>query len=243
MLTIRRGDARGRTLHEGLDGRHTFSFGEYYDPAFMAFGDLRVLNDDRVAPKAGFPTHGHRDMEIVTYVLKGALEHKDSMGNGSTLRPGEVQYMSAGRGVLHSEFNPSETEPLRLLQMWVAPASKGLEPRYAQKSFETELSSGELVLVVSRDGGGGSITIGQAARLFAARPPCGRRLLHRPSAGTVSWVQIARGAVEANGETLRDGDGAAWIGDAPLTLVALEDAEFVLWELDADRPSVRAFGR
>jgi redox-sensitive bicupin YhaK (pirin superfamily) len=167
MITIRRSEERGHADHGWLDTCHTFSFAGYHDPEHMGFGLLRVLNQDRVEPAMGFGTHGHRDMEIVTYMLEGVLEHKDSMGNGSQMRPGEVQLMSAGRGVTHSEFNASKTEGLHLLQMWVHPRETGTEPRYEQKEFPEEVRRGKLLLVVSPDGADGSLTIGQDARLYA----------------------------------------------------------------------------
>ncbi len=210
MITIRRAEERGHADHGWLDTRHTFSFADYHDPAHMGFGDLRVINEDRVQPGTGFGTHGHRDMEIVSYVLRGELEHRDSMGNGSVVRPGEVQRMSAGTGVRHSERNPSPCEPLHFLQIWILPSEHGLAPGYEQKAFPAEERRGKLRLVASPDGGrDGSVTLHQDARLSIALLAEGERVRHEIAGGRRAWVQVARGELALNGARLRAGDGAA----------------------------------
>jgi len=229
MINVRRAAERGRTQIDWLDSRHSFSFGEYFDPKHMGFRALRVINEDRVTPGAGFPTHGHRDMEIITYVLDGAIAHKDSLGTGSVIRPGDVQRMSAGTGIRHSEFNSSASDPLHFLQIWIVPDKERLVPGYEQKSFERK--PGELRLVGSRDGRDGSITVHQDADIYAAILRPGDTVEHRPADGRHSWVQIARGAVTLNGQTLQQGDGAAISGEKTLTLAANENAEIVLFDL------------
>ncbi|MEM7307951.1 MAG: pirin family protein [Planctomycetota bacterium] len=233
MIRIRPSDERGFADHGWLQARHTFSFAEYYDPAFTQFGALRVLNQDVVRASRGFPTHGHRDMEIVTYVLDGVLEHRDSMGNGAQVRPGEVQLMSAGSGVTHSEYNASADEPLHLLQMWVFPRRQGTEPRYEQRAFSEEERRGALRLVVSPDGADGSLTIDQDARLYAGLLAAGEEAQHALDAGRSAWLHVARGRVELNGQELGAGDGAAIDAEERLALVGVEDAEVVMWELAA----------
>lgn len=228
MLQIRKAAQRGHFDFGWLDTHHTFSFGEYYDPAHMGFRALRVINEDRVEPGAGFPTHGHRDMEIVTYVLSGALEHKDSIGTGSIIRPGELQRMSAGRGVQHSEFNASKTEPVHLLQIWILPERSGAQPEYEQKRFDL---GGELRLIASHDGRAGSVTIHQDAALYAARPKAGTTVKHELANGRHAWLQIAKGEVEVEGSKLSAGDGAAVSNVAQLELRATRDAEFLLFDL------------
>ncbi|MEQ8765506.1 MAG: pirin family protein [Planctomycetota bacterium] len=230
MIRIRRSQQRGHADLGWLDTRYTFSFADYHDPDHVQFGPLRVINQDRIAPGAGFPTHGHRDMEIVTYVLEGAVAHKDSMGNGSEIRAGEVQIMSAGRGVTHSEFNASETEPLHLLQMWVFPRKKSTEPRYGQKQFSDELS-GKLRVVVSGDGRDGSLQIDQDVRLFASRLEPGQQVAHDLEDGRLAWLHVATGAVTLNGEELREGDGAAIEDESRLEIEGREGADLVLWDL------------
>lgn len=230
-LSIRRSEERGEGRHGGwLDSRHTFSFAGYYDPAHMGFGALRVINDDRVAPGAGFPKHGHRDMEILTYVVEGALEHADSMGTGSVIRPGDVQRMSAGTGVLHSEFNASDEEPVRLLQIWVLPETQGLEPSYEEKHFGDE-RQGQLRLVASRDGREGSVTVHQDLALYASVLAEGEGATHELGAGRRAWVQVVKGAVSLNGELLSEGDAAATVEPGPLGLQATTDAELLLFDL------------
>lgn len=233
MITVRRSDDRGHANHGWLEARHTFSFADYFDPDFVQFGLLRVLNQDRVQPGQGFGTHGHRDMEIVTYVLEGELEHKDSMGNGSRILPGEVQLMSAGTGVTHSEFNGSSTESLHLLQMWVLPREQGTAPRYEQKSFEDELQ-GALRLVVDPDGADGALTIGQDARLRAGRLATGENATYELPAGRMAWLHLARGRLRVEEVELAGGDGAAIRDEASLELASLEDSDLVLWELPAE---------
>jgi redox-sensitive bicupin YhaK (pirin superfamily) len=234
MIQIRRSAERGHADHGWLDTYHTFSFAGYHDPDFVHFGPLRVLNQDRVKPGQGFGTHGHEDMEIVSYVLEGVMEHKDSMGNGSQMRPGDVQLMSAGTGVMHSEFNASAEDGLHFLQMWVFPRERGTEPRYEQKAFTEEERRGGLRLVVSPDGAQGSLTIGQDARLFAGLLDVGERLEHDLGEGRAAWLHVARGSVRLNGTELAPGDGAAIRGEGRLELVGLDPAELVLWELPAE---------
>jgi len=231
MITLRRSEERGHADHGWLDAHHTFSFADYFDPDHVQFSVLRVLNQDRVAPGAGFPTHPHRDMEIVTYVLEGALQHRDSMGNGSVIRPGEVQYMSAGTGVLHSEFNASRSEPLHLLQMWVFPREKGTAPSYDQRSYPPEERRDRLRLVVSPDGRDGSIRIGQDAALLVGTLGAGARVEHELPPGRSAWLHVARGRVRLGGDELGPGDGAGLRDERGLVLAGLEQAEVVLWEL------------
>lgn len=233
MISIRRSNERGHADHGWLDSYHTFSFADYYDPDFMQFGVLRVINQDQVHPGKGFGTHGHKDMEIVSYVLDGVLEHKDSMGTGSQMRPGDVQLMSAGSGVTHSEFNASPTEPLHFLQMWVFPREKNSEPRYEQKAYSEEERRGRLRLVVSPDGEDGSLTIDQDARLFASLLGPGDRVEHALGAGRSAWIHVARGQITLNGQELGAGDGAAIRDAKQLSIEGVEDAEFVLWEVGA----------
>lgn len=209
MITIRPAQNRGAANFGWLDSRHTFSFGEYYDPNHMGFANLRVINEDKVTPGQGFSTHGHRDMEIISYVLEGALEHKDSIGTGSVIRPGDVQRMSAGTGIQHSEYNASQTEPVHFLQIWILPERKGIEPGYEQKTFTEAEKRGTLRLVGSRDGRDGSITIHQNVDLYAAALQDGDAVTHTFANGRVAWLQVARGAVQLNGQTLTAGDGAA----------------------------------
>jgi len=233
MITIRKSEERGHANHGWLDAYHTFSFASYHNPDFMHFGPLRVLNQDRVAAGQGFPTHAHDNMEIVTYVLEGVLEHKDSMGNGSQIRPGEVQFMSAGTGVTHSEFNASSDEGLHLLQMWVFPLEQGMTPRYEQKAFPAEELRGSLRLVVSPDGADGSVTIGQDARLYAGKLAEGERAELPLAEGRIAWLHVARGHVNLNGGDLAPGDGAAIREEALLAIEGKGDAEVVLWDLPA----------
>src|SRR5438477_11914352 len=208
MLQIRKSDQRGTADLGWLYSRHTFSFGEYYDPRSMGFGPLRVINEDRVQPGAGFPPHGHQDMEILSYVLEGALEHKDSIGTGSVIRPGEVQIMSAGTGIRHSEFNHSKTEPVHFLQIWVVPDRQGIAPRYEQKTFPDADKRGRLRLVGSSDGREGSVVVHQDVRLFAALLNTGEQVTHALATGRKGWLQVVRGAVAMNDRDLHAGDGA-----------------------------------
>ena len=230
MITLRRSDERGHANHGWLDARHTFSFAGYIDPRHMGFSELRVLNQDRVLPAQGFGTHGHENMEIVTYVLDGVLEHKDSMGNGSQMRHGEVQLMSAGSGVTHSEFNASQTDELHLLQMWVLPRELGTVPRYEQKEFPQEDLRGKARLVVSPDGRDGSLTIGQDVSLYAGLLH-GDETARLSTAGRAAWLHVARGSLKLNGLELGPGDGAAIRDEEELVFSDGEQAEFVLWDL------------
>jgi redox-sensitive bicupin YhaK (pirin superfamily) len=232
MITPRYAEQRGRVNLGWLDSRHSFSFGDYFDPAHMGFGALRVINEDHVAPGAGFPEHPHRDMEIITYVLSGAVEHRDSMGNVETVRPGEVQRMTAGTGVRHSEYNPSPREPLHLLQIWLLPDRAGHRPGYEQRAFPSDGRHGELRLVASPDGAGGSLSVHQDARLYAAVLDEGQSVTHPLADGRRAWVQVARGAVTVNGETLYAGDGAAIEQEASVTVAALSGAEVLLFDLE-----------
>jgi redox-sensitive bicupin YhaK (pirin superfamily) len=231
MLTIRRAGDRGHADHGWLDTHHTFSFADYYDRRFMGFGPLRVLNDDRVAAGAGFPPHHHRDMEIISYVLEGALEHKDSMGNGSVIEPGDVQRMSAGTGVMHSEYNPSEESPVHFLQIWLLPRRPGLAPGYEQKRFSEDDKRGRLRLVASPDGSDGSVTLQQDARMFAALIEPGQAVEHRFAAGRIGWLHVARGSAEVNGQALSEGDGAAIQEESQLSLRSRDGGEVLLFDL------------
>ncbi|MEM7517160.1 MAG: pirin family protein [Planctomycetota bacterium] len=231
MIDIRKSEDRGHANHGWLDSYHTFSFADYFDPEFMQFGVLRVINQDQVEPGRGFGTHGHRDMEIVSYVLDGVLEHKDSMGTGAQMRPGEVQLMSAGTGVTHSEFNGSSDDPLHFLQMWILPKEKSTAPRYEQKAYSEEERRGKLRLVVSPDGEQGSLTINQDVKLYVSLLGPGDVAEHTLDQAQAAWVHIARGKVKLNGHELGPGDGAAITDEASLSFEGVEDAEFVLWEV------------
>ena len=234
MITIRPGRDRGTANFGWLDSRHTFSFGNYYDPQHMGFGTLRVINEDKVAPGKGFSTHGHRDMEIISYVLEGNLAHKDSIGTGSTIRPGDVQRMSAGTGILHSEFNASDIDPVHFLQIWVLPEHTGLKPSYEQTYFAPEEKQGQLRLVGSRDGRDGSVTIHQDLDLYATQLSAAESVTHTLADGRNAWVQVARGAVTLNGHDLTAGDGAAIAEETALTLTGVgEDTEVLLFEMAA----------
>jgi quercetin 2,3-dioxygenase len=231
MITIRKSGDRGHFNHGWLDTHFTFSFADYFDPQYVQFRTLRVLNDDRVAPGAGFPEHPHRDMEIVTYVLEGGLEHRDSMGNGSVIRPGDVQYMSAGKGVTHSEFNPSKTEPLHLLQIWMFPQAKGLQPAYDQKTFSEAEKRGKLRLVASPDGRDGSVKIRQDNELYATLLSPGDVVRHDLQPERHAYIQVARGSVTLNGKKLEEGDGAAVSAEKSLELAGVKDAEVLVFDL------------
>jgi quercetin 2,3-dioxygenase len=231
MIRVRKASQRGHFDHGWLDTYHTFSFSRYYDPRHMGFRALRVINEDRVAPGRGFGMHPHEDMEIVTYVLDGALEHRDSLGTGSTIRPGELQRMTAGTGITHSEFNPSATEPVHLYQIWLLPEREGLEPSYEQKAFPEAERRNRLRLVASPDGHDGSLAIRQDARLYLATLDEGRGISHDLAPGRHVWLQVLRGAVTLNGNPLEAGDGAA-IGDEPgLTIRAGGLSEVLLFDL------------
>jgi redox-sensitive bicupin YhaK (pirin superfamily) len=216
MITVRKAADRGRSQHDWLDSRHTFSFADYFDPAHVAFSKLRVINDDRVAPGRGFGTHGHRDMEIVSYVVEGAIEHKDSLGTGSIIRPGDLQRMTAGTGVRHSEFNPSATEPLRFLQIWILPQVEGLAPSYEQRSFPLDERRGRWRIVGSPDGREGSVTLHQDLLLFAGSFEKNERASLSFLPARKAWVQVVRGAISVNGTRLDEGDGAAVVGEQAL---------------------------
>lgn len=231
MVTIRRSSERGHFDHEWLDTYHTFSFADYRDPRFMGFRTLRVINEDRVAPGQGFGRHPHRDMEILTYVLSGALEHRDSLGNGAIIRPGEVQYMAAGTGVEHSEFNPSKTEEVHLMQVWIRPDRRSAAPRYEQRSFPSLAESGVLTLLASADGADGSIRINQDARLLAAALRAGQRTSYSLGAGRGAWVQVLRGSVSLSGQRLDAGDGAAVEDNTALSIDAETESEILLFDL------------
>ncbi len=231
MLEVRRSAERAYFDHGWLKTYHTFSFADYQDPAWVQYGPLRVINDDRVAPGRGFGTHGHRDMEIITYILAGELEHKDSMGNGSVIRVGDVQRMSAGTGVTHSEFNPSEREEVHLLQLWIHPEVARLTPGYEQKHFTAADKRGRLRLIASRDGESGSVLIHQDARLYAGLFDGPERAELGVGAGRRSWVHVARGALEVNGTRLAAGDGARTAGEARLALGDGADAEVLVFDL------------
>jgi quercetin 2,3-dioxygenase len=233
MLTIRNASDRGHADHGWLNTYHTFSFADYYDPEQMGFRALRVINEDRVAPGMGFGTHSHRDMEIISYVLEGALEHKDSMGNGSVLRPGEFQRMSAGTGVRHSEFNPSKTEPVHFYQIWLLPRATGIAPSYEQKLFPSGELRGRLRLVASPDGADGSLTIYQDARVYLATLDAGGAVNHELPPGRFAWLQVVRGRLKVNGLDLDTSDGLAVDEESHLEISAAgsEPAELMLFDL------------
>lgn len=231
MFEIRHARERGVANFDWLNSRHTFSFGHYHDPNHMGFGPLRVINEDRVQPGRGFDTHGHRDMEIISYVLEGALEHKDSMGNGSIIKPGDVQRMTAGTGVRHSEFNHSQEELVHFLQIWILPDKEGLTPGYEQKTFSEAQKCGVLRLVGSRDGRDGSVMIHQDVDLYATCLDKGDEITHEPVTGRKVWVQIARGRAEVNGTVLDAGDGVALANESHVTLRGVSDAEILLFDM------------
>ena len=232
MMVIRPGAARGHFDHGWLDTYHTFSFASYHDPQHMGFRSLRVINEDRVKAGEGFGTHAHRDMEIVTWVLEGALEHKDSMGNGSIIRPGDIQRMSAGTGVTHSEFNPSRDEPVHLLQIWLLPRQRGLSPGYEEKRFPPETRRGGLRLVAAHDGRAGAVTIHQDADLWTALLEPGESVRHVLDAGRHAWLHVAAGAISANDMALRAGDGAAISDEKAVEVTASDRSEILLFDLN-----------
>jgi hypothetical protein len=231
MVSVRPSAERGVAQLDWLDSRHTFSFDQYYDPRHMGFRSLRVINEDHVAPGKGFPTHPHRDMEILTYVLEGTLQHQDSMGNGSIIRPGEVQRMSAGTGITHSEYNPSGDEAVHLLQIWILPEQKGIEPSYEQRDYAERLAGGELLRVASGRGAAGAVVIRQDAEMLAARMKKGARAGHALAPGRHAWIQVARGTIEVNGVKLDAGDGAAISGERTAGISAWTDCEVLLFDL------------
>jgi redox-sensitive bicupin YhaK (pirin superfamily) len=230
-LNIRRADERGHADHGWLNSHHTFSFADYYDPAHMGFRSLRVINDDQVAPGMGFGTHPHRDMEIFSYVLEGALQHQDSMGNGSVLKPGQIQLMSAGRGITHSEFNPSPNEPLHFLQIWIQPRERGLTPSYAEWRPTSEQADAPKVLVISPDGREGSATIHQDVDIYRIRLRPGQTVTHKLRAGRGAWLHVAEGDLTLNGVALATGDGASTEQPGTLTLAATLQTEALLFDL------------
>ena len=231
MLTIRRSEDRGPSKIDWLDSRHSFSFGHYHDPAHMGFGPLRVINEDKVIAGAGFPTHGHANMEIISYVLDGALEHRDSIGTGSVIRPGDVQRMSAGTGIRHSEFNASKTDPVHFLQIWIMPEADGIEPGYEQTRFSAADKRGQLRLIGSRDGRDGSVTIHQDLDLYAGLFDGDETASLPLRKGRGAWVQIARGSVRVNGQDLGAGDGAAISGVETIVLDGGDQAEVLLFDM------------
>ena len=231
MIQIRPSQERGGGNHGWLKTHHTFSFGEYWDPKWMGFRSLRVINEDWVAPNTGFPTHPHRDMEIITYVLEGKLEHKDSLGTGSVILPGDGQRMTAGSGIRHSEFNPSTKDAVHLLQIWIQPEKAALAPSYEQKSFPEAEKRGKLRLIASRNATDGSVKINQDAQLYVTLLKPGEEVTHEFSAGRHGWLQVARGAVELNEKKLSQGDGAAISDEKAIGIKATEDSEVLLFDL------------
>lgn len=231
MITVRRSNERGHFDHGWLNTYHTFSFDQYYDPRYMGFRNLRVINEDFVAAGRGFPKHGHRDMEIITYILEGALKHEDSMENGSVIRPGDVQRMTAGTGGRHSEQNASDQERVHLLQIWILPHTVGLEPGYEQKAFTEDERRGRLRLIASEDGREGSVLVHQDVSLLASVLPAGEEVEHTMDQARHAWLQVARGSVEVNGEKAEHGDGLAVAGESGLRIRAEEDAEVLLFDL------------
>lgn len=231
MVAIRHAGERGRANFGWLDSRHTFSFGSYYDPAFMGFGPLRVINEDEVIPGHGFDTHGHQDMEILSYVLDGALEHRDSMGNGSVIRPGDLQRMSAGTGVRHSEMNHSKSEPVHFLQIWIMPEERGMKPSYEQVHFPREVRLDQLALLGSGDGRDGSVRIHQDVDLYAGVLTPGSEVTHPLQRSRGAWVQVARGEVTVNGRTLKRGDGAAVVDAGTVVVESVGESEVLLFDM------------
>ncbi len=231
MIQIRAGNERGGGDHGWLKTHHTFSFGEYWDPKWMGFRSLRVINEDWVAPNTGFPTHPHRDMEIITYVLEGKLEHKDSLGTGSVILPGDGQRMTAGSGIRHSEFNPSTTDAVHLLQIWIQPEKAALPPSYEQKSFAENEKRGLLRVIASRNANDGSVKINQDAKLYVSLLKPGEEVAHEFGPGRHGWLQVARGAVEVNGKKLAQGDGAAISDEKEVNIKSADDAEVLLFDL------------
>ncbi|MEL7029849.1 MAG: pirin family protein [Pseudomonadota bacterium] len=233
MIAVRKSAERGGADFGWLNSKHTFSFGHYYDPAHMGFGPLRVINEDRVKPRAGFDTHGHSDMEIVSYVLDGALQHADNVGEGSIIRPGDVQRMTAGTGIRHSEYNASDADPVHFLQIWILPEEDGLAPGYEQKSFDPNASRGRLQLVASGDARDGSLKIHQDADIYVTRLSSDDRVDHDLAPGRIAWIQVARGQVRVNGTILDAGDGAAVREESRLTLDEADDAEVLVFDMRA----------
>jgi redox-sensitive bicupin YhaK (pirin superfamily) len=231
MIALRPGAERGRTKTGWLDSHHSFSFNQYFDPGHMGFRSLRVINEDFVIPGAGFGKHGHRDMEILSYVLEGALEHEDSSGGGGVIRPGEVQLMRAGTGVTHSERNASETDPVHFLQIWIVPDARGLPPTYGQSTFDPQAARSGLVLLASKDGRAGSLHVHQDADLYVTRLGDGEGRSHPLAARRHAWIQVARGAVRLNGHALKAGDGAAFSEEPEVALEGSAEAEVLIFDL------------
>ena len=231
MMNIRKANERGHASHGWLDSYHSFSFADYYDPQWVGYRSLRVINDDLVMPGMGFGTHPHRDMEIITYILSGAIEHKDSLGNGRVIRAGDVQYMAAGSGVRHSEFNPSNEEAAHFLQIWIQPDEKGVKPRYAEKSLN-QVETGKLNLITSKDGRSGSIAIHQDADLWLGRFEAGQKLTQTLATGRHAWLHVAEGEITLNGTTLAGGDAAALEGENKLLLAANKPSQVLLFDLN-----------
>jgi quercetin 2,3-dioxygenase len=231
MIAIRKAPARGRTHLDWLDSRHTFSFGDYHDPKHMGFRDLRVINDDRVTPSMGFGTHGHRDMEIITYVLEGELQHRDSLGNGSVIRPGEVQRMTAGTGIQHSEFNPSRKDPVHFLQIWILPNQPGLQPGYEQRAFDRDAARGKFVALAASEARDTTLTVHQDVELEVATLDAGQSVAREIKRGRHGWLQVARGAITLGDQQLREGDGAAISDEKAIAIKAIEPAELLFFDL------------
>ena len=231
MIRVRPAGERGKTQTGWLDSRHTFSFGDYHDPQNMGFSHLRVINEDRVRPGAGFPTHSHRDMEIITYVLEGALAHKDSTGTSSVIHVGDVQRMSAGTGISHSEYNASQTEPVHFLQIWIVPNETGLQPGYEQRSLNLEKNSSKWVLIAARDGREGAVKVHQDVELYLAAISAGQQLNYRLKPGRQAWLQVTRGATTINGMLLGAGDGASVSEEQTVEVTAVQVAELLLFNL------------
>jgi len=231
MINIRKAKERGHFDHGWLNTYHTFSFDQYYDPRYMGFRNLRVINEDFVAAGRGFPTHGHRDMEIITYILEGALKHEDSMGNGSVIRPGDVQRMTAGTGVRHSEKNASNTERVHLLQIWILPHTVDLQPGYEQKAFTDDERRGQLRLIASEDSRDGSVEVHQDISLFASILSAGQEVERTMDERRYAWIQVARGSIDVNGENAAQGDGVVVTGESALKIKAQDDAEILLFDL------------
>ncbi len=231
MIKVRKAAERGHFDFGWLNTYHTFSFGDYYDPSHMSFRSLRVINEDIVAPGRGFPRHGHRDMEIFTYIIEGALQHRDSMGNGSIIRPGDVQRMSAGTGVTHSEANPSSDERVHLLQIWILPAKEGIEPDYEEKKFPAEEKRNRMRLIISPEGSEGAVKINQDARVYASVLDQDSEVAHPLERGRHAWIQVAAGSVTINNTELQQGDGAAVSDESDLKIAAREPSEILLFDL------------
>jgi redox-sensitive bicupin YhaK (pirin superfamily) len=231
MIILRKSNERGHANHGWLEAYHTFSFANYYDPNFTGFRDLVVINEDRVQGGAGFPTHGHQDMEIITYIIEGALQHKDSMGNTAIIKPGEVQHMSAGTGVRHSEFNPLPDQLTHLLQIWIQPDEEGIKPKYGQKSFEQEFKTKNFVLVASKDGHEGSLPISQDVKMYVGKFAKGERKEYPLASQRNVWIQVVKGALLVNENKLETSDGLAAFEEKSLHIIAQLDSEFLLFDL------------